>query len=170
MRKTTGRALQDLQAASNRETCLASQRSRPAGVRTPRMIGYSDLKTRSTIHPKPTSTTRLNRMSASTPNASSILCLALRGSPASFFSCSTDHSPSVLPFSTSASGCLGVIRSSWIAASTSSAPRAATRLSYGACDFPYHESQHFSRVWDRRHVRASRKTAAVPIRLTPFEH
>jgi hypothetical protein len=28
--------LEDLQAASSRETCLASQRSRPAGVRTPR--------------------------------------------------------------------------------------------------------------------------------------
>jgi hypothetical protein len=36
--------LEDLQAASSRDTCLASQRSRPAGVRTPRASRRTDCR------------------------------------------------------------------------------------------------------------------------------
>src|SRR6266851_1896544 len=83
----------------------------------PTSMRYSDFKTRSTIHPKPAHITRLNRSKASNHNPSNFFfCLPV---PGSFIStlCSIIHSLSILPFSTSASACSGVIRSSWIAAS-----------------------------------------------------
>jgi hypothetical protein len=72
------------------------------------LVGYSVLKTRSTNHPKPANTTRLNRIRAKTPNRSGIVCLPSLGSRTSTL-CPIVHSLSVLPFSTSAEACSGVI-------------------------------------------------------------
>src|ERR1700716_135653 len=55
-------------------------------------VGYRDFKTRSVIQPNPTNTARLNRSSASIPNASTILCFAFLGSTATDLSCSTSTS------------------------------------------------------------------------------
>jgi hypothetical protein len=89
-------------------------------VRTPRAstsrpmvsLGYSDLKTRSTLHPEPANTTRLNRSRRATPlDPSSFACPLWA---AAFRDCAPLFTPlSVLPFSPS---CSEVMSSIWIAA------------------------------------------------------
>ena len=55
-------------------------------------VGYSDLKTHSTIHPNPANTARSNRSRASTPNRSCVVCSPTLGSSSSTLCIA--HSPS----------------------------------------------------------------------------